>query len=68
MEMRKHWSDYFKGYPNFKPFRIRMMQIEEAEPMFELLEKIVRYYDGIDLSKQTDENAPISDLPSTSHQ
>ena len=68
MEMRKHWSDYFKGYPNFKPFRIRMMQIETAEPMFELLEEIVRYYDGIDLSKQTEENTPISDLPSACHQ
>lgn len=25
-EMRKHYSDYFKGYPNFKPHRMKLME------------------------------------------
>lgn len=30
-EMRKHYSDYFKGYPNFKPFRVALMDSETHE-------------------------------------
>lgn len=26
LEMRKHYADYFKGFPNFKPYRIRLME------------------------------------------
>jgi nifR3 family TIM-barrel protein len=33
-EIRKHWGDYFKGYPHFKPFRIKLM---EAATMVEVL-------------------------------
>lgn len=44
LEMRKHYSDYFKGFPNFKPFRIKMMEIETLEPMMEILGEIGRQY------------------------
>ena len=31
-EIRKHWSSYFKGYDNFKPFKMRLMEaVTEAE-------------------------------------
>ena len=40
MEMRKHWSDYFKGFPNFKPFRIRMMETVKFDEMLEMLEDV----------------------------
>jgi nifR3 family TIM-barrel protein len=33
-EIRKHWGDYFKGYPHFKPFRIKLM---EATTMVEVM-------------------------------
>lgn len=46
MEMRKHWSDYFKGYPNFKVFRIRIMQIVQFQELLALLEEIEQYYHG----------------------
>jgi len=26
LEMRKHYADYFKGFPNFKPYRVRLME------------------------------------------
>lgn len=67
MEMRKHWSDYFKGYPNFKAFRIKMMQIENAAPMFTLMDEIIGYYDGFDFEKHTTDTDAISDLPSACH-
>lgn len=43
-EMRKHWGYYFKGYPNFKSFKIKLMEIETFEEMLEILEKIEKQY------------------------
>jgi len=44
LEFRKHWSDYFKGYPNFKPFRQKLMDVESFEAVKSLLENIREYY------------------------
>lgn len=44
IELRKHWSDYFKGYPNFKPFRQKLMEIETLEEVRVILEQIKEYY------------------------
>jgi len=42
--MRKHWSDYFKGYPNFKPFRHKLMNVETQEEVIGILNEIKEYY------------------------
>ena len=44
LEMRKHWSQYFRGYPNFKPFRMKLMQIETHAEILELLKEIREFY------------------------
>lgn len=44
MEMRKHWSDYFKGYPHFKPFRQKIMETVTHDGIKEILEEIRQYY------------------------
>ena len=44
LEMRKHWSDYFKGYPNFKAFRIKLMQTESHQEILDILEEIRGFY------------------------
>lgn len=44
LEMRKHWSDYFKGYPNFKPFRHKLMNVETHNEVLELLNEIKEHY------------------------
>jgi len=44
IELRKHWSDYFKGYPNFKPFRQKLMEVETLNEVKSILEKIREYY------------------------
>lgn len=48
LEMRKHWSYYFKGYPHFKPFRIRLMEVETFSEMLELLGEIEVHFHGIE--------------------
>lgn len=57
MEMRKHWSDYFKGYPNFKPFRIRIMETDVYGELSAILDEIGQYYNGF----------PATELPEFKH-
>ena len=52
MEMRKHWSDYFKGYPNFKVFRIRIMQMIHYSELLSILDEVENYYHGYIPEKQ----------------
>jgi len=44
LEMRKHWSDYFKGYPNFKPFRHKLVNVETQAEILDVLSQIKKYY------------------------
>jgi nifR3 family TIM-barrel protein len=43
-EMRKHYADYFKGYPNFKSFKVALMECLTEKEVNELLGKIEDYY------------------------
>ena len=43
-EMRKHYADYFKGFPNFKPFKVELMEAMTAEAVALLLKKIESFY------------------------
>jgi tRNA-dihydrouridine synthase B len=54
MEMRKHWGDYFKGFPHFKPFRIRMMETVHFNEMTDILREISSYYKSFQAEKLTD--------------
>lgn len=51
LEMRKHWSYYFKGYYNFKPFRIKMMEELHLEGMLQILQEVEAMYAGIEAEK-----------------
>lgn len=39
-EMRRHYTNYFRGIPNFKPFRQRLVESENPTELFELLDQI----------------------------
>ncbi|MEE4256171.1 MAG: tRNA dihydrouridine synthase DusB [Bacteroidales bacterium] len=43
-EMRKHYGNYFKGFPYFKPFKIKLMETEEHERVLEILDEIKDFY------------------------
>ncbi len=43
-EIRKHWGDYFKGYPHFKPFRIKLMAAITQEEVMKTLAEIQAEY------------------------
>ena len=39
-EMRRHYSNYFKGIPNFKPLRIRLVSSDDLQEIYDILEEI----------------------------
>lgn len=44
LELRKHWANYFWGYPHFKPFRQKLMEVDTLEGVQNVLEEIRQYY------------------------
>jgi len=45
-EMRKHYSNYFKGIPHFKPYRMRLVQADSAEEVIQILNEIREEFVG----------------------
>ncbi|MCG8483000.1 MAG: tRNA dihydrouridine synthase DusB [Clostridia bacterium] len=44
LEMRKHYSDYFKGYVNFKPYRMQLVHLESYEEILKVLDEVEKVY------------------------
>ncbi len=44
LEIRKHWAEYFKGYPHFKPFRLKLMSTTSYQEILDTLDEISEYY------------------------
>lgn len=40
LEMRRHYTNYFKGLPNFKPFRTRLVETMEITELYAILDEI----------------------------
>lgn len=39
-EMRRHYTNYFRGFPNFKSIRMQLVEAVEADQVYEILEGI----------------------------
>jgi tRNA-dihydrouridine synthase B len=46
-EMRRHYANYFKGFPDFKPFRTRLVEAGTYEEILEILEEVTSSYAGV---------------------
>lgn len=44
LEMRRHYTNYFKGMPHFKPYRTRLVQEESHAEILTTLEEIEQTY------------------------
>ncbi len=40
LEMRRHYTNYFRGIPHIKPYRMRLVNELEAEPLYAILDEI----------------------------
>lgn len=45
-ETRRHYTNYFKGIPNFKPYRMKMVTSEEPEAVFEAFDEALEAFSG----------------------
>lgn len=52
LEMRSHYANYLKGFPNIKEFRSRLVVLNTVEEIFSLLDEIAQHYDGHVVAKQ----------------
>lgn len=43
-EMRRHYANYFRGLPDFKPFRTRLVELENESDILAVLDEIVDFY------------------------
>jgi putative TIM-barrel protein, nifR3 family len=52
-EMRRHYTNYLKGLPNIKEFRLKLVTINDLVEIEALLDQIAIYYKGIDFTSDT---------------
>ena len=43
-ETRQHYTNYFRGLPNIKPFRMRLVTLNDAPSVFKVLDEIEAHY------------------------
>jgi tRNA-dihydrouridine synthase len=43
-EMRRHYTNYFKGIPDFKPFRTRLVEVETEPEVLSILDEVTENY------------------------
>ena len=48
-EMRQHYTNYFRGYPNIKNFRKELVSQENPAILFEILEQMEAVYSDVEL-------------------
>ncbi len=58
LEMRRHLSSYFKGLPNFKETRLKLVTLTDPEALFDTIDYVGQTWGGYDLSEQIP--APLS--------
>lgn len=44
VEMRRHYANYFRNLPDFKPYRTRLVEEREPKVLFEILEEVATSY------------------------
>ena len=44
LETRRHYTNYFKGYHNYKSFRKRMVTSNSAEEVYKVLNEVLEVY------------------------
>lgn len=43
-EMRRHYANYFRGIPDFKPFRTRLVGVESESEILAILDEVIETY------------------------
>ena len=47
LEMRRHYTNYFRGFPHIKPYRTQLVTSNAADALFATLDQIGERYEGL---------------------
>lgn len=47
LEMRRHYTNYFKGFENFKSFRMRLVEAPTQTEVHTILDEMLEYYSAL---------------------
>src|SRR6476620_6682626 len=50
-EMRRHYTNYLKGLPNIKEFRLKLVTLPDVAQIDVVLDEIEKYYDGFEFQR-----------------
>jgi len=50
LETRRHYTNYFKGIPNFKPLRTRMVTSNDSAGVFEIFDEIIEHFSAQEMA------------------
>jgi hypothetical protein len=53
--MRRHYDNYFRGFPNIKPYRQKLVTVEEISAVLEVLYDIKSAYSGLNTQEMLTE-------------
>jgi nifR3 family TIM-barrel protein len=51
-EMRRHYTNYLKGLPNIKEYRLKLVTVHSLEEIEETLNEIIERYSGFEFEKR----------------
>ncbi|MCC6759989.1 MAG: tRNA dihydrouridine synthase DusB [Chitinophagaceae bacterium] len=52
LEMRRHYTNYLKGLPNIRDFRLKLVTLKSLEEIEPVLQEIVQVYDGFQFERR----------------
>src|SRR5438552_9544422 len=51
-EMRRHYTNYLKGLPNIKEYRLKLVTVKSVEEIDEVLSEIIQVYSGYQFERR----------------
>ena len=49
-ETRRHYTNYFKGIPNFKEYRMKMVTSDDSESVFAAFDEVLNKFEGFEFA------------------
>lgn len=50
-EMRRHYTNYLKGLPNIKEYRLKLVTLKQPDEILQVLDEILVHYKGFEFEK-----------------
>jgi len=50
--MRRHYTNYLKGLPNIKEYRLKLVTVRSTEEIEETLNEIIKVYSGYQFERR----------------